>query len=994
MDRRGWPWKKKSSDKNLPDKAVAPSDPAITLSKAASLGHEDYVKVSYVQISVDSYKHLTGLEGHVTTLESQVTTLESQVRGLNEKLSAAYVEISSKENLVKQHAKVAEEAVSGWEKADAEASALRQQLESTMLLKLTAEDRASHLDGALKECMRQIRNVKEESERNLQEVIRTKAKQWDDMKLGLEAKVAELDSRLLQATAENAALSRSLQDHIDTILSVNEEKSQANLEIEVLKRDIELYEKDMNSLKYELHMVSKELDIRNQEKNMNMKSAEALNQQHLEDVKKNSKLEAECQRLRGLVRKKLPGPAALAQMKLEVGSSGRISSEPWLRKSKARNPSPRLPHEPEISFDHPQQCYKEPDFLSKHLLATEEESKMLKETLAARNSELQALRNMCAKTVGRLKSLEAQIQAGELKQTPESSMGLDIEDFSSQIASTLPSASSTCEDGIEEEGSSSESWGLHICSMSQLTKIIDKSDERSHESDRRLMDDFLEMEKLACSSDDICVSSSTIRNTDSSGKANKERVAPADTTKSKDLSVLPKEDTGINSLLNQDVPYPSPPTRQLHREDPQLPNLLSKIGMIIESHAPDVDVGKVLLDIKHAVQIPDSPLLHSIGPISKEVHRSDRYGQHPTAEDTVKTAETVTSVILGSPKTSNENMRKQNLEKAVSQIHKFVFSLGKEAAFCQDFSSYGHGLEEMIQSFSKSVENLACNNLTLADFVIELSDIVGKASELKSGIISYTGHEGDNSDGECIDKVALLEGKVVKETLSGDTYTDECGNIPPTSNIEDYSEGFQEENMGSRIGSKVAPYKYSKEDVNHFKSEKSDLVSGIARCTDLETTKLHLLEKEKLLTGLKLQLDSCKNSHSLAEVQLKCMTESYKSLEMRACDLEDEVKLLRDKIKKLEEELAEEKHHHQETQARCEDLQQKIKRKENCTTCSSSAVDLDTKSRQEKEIATASQKLAECQETIHLLSKQLTALQPHRESKVSQFDEKQKEESL
>ncbi|CAH8263369.1 unnamed protein product [Arabidopsis lyrata] len=38
--------------------------------------------------------------------------------------------------------------------------------------------------------------------------------------------------------------------------------------------------------------------------------------QHLEGVKKIAKLEAECQSLRGLLRKKLPGPAAMAQMKL------------------------------------------------------------------------------------------------------------------------------------------------------------------------------------------------------------------------------------------------------------------------------------------------------------------------------------------------------------------------------------------------------------------------------------------------------------------------------------------------------------------------------------------------------------------------------------------------------------------------------------------------------------------------------------------------------
>ncbi|GMP34326.1 hypothetical protein CsSME_00007237 [Camellia sinensis var. sinensis] len=71
-----------------------------------------------------------------------------------------------------------EEAV-GLEKAEAEALALKNHLESVTLLKLTAEDRASHLDSALKECMRQIRNLKEEHEQRLHEVVLTKTKQCD-----------------------------------------------------------------------------------------------------------------------------------------------------------------------------------------------------------------------------------------------------------------------------------------------------------------------------------------------------------------------------------------------------------------------------------------------------------------------------------------------------------------------------------------------------------------------------------------------------------------------------------------------------------------------------------------------------------------------------------------------------------------------------------------------------------------------------------------------
>jgi uncharacterized protein YlxW (UPF0749 family) len=62
---------------------------------------------------VESYTHLTSLEDQVKTYEEQVQTLEGEIKDLNEKLSATHSEMTTKENLVKQHAKVAEEAVSG-----------------------------------------------------------------------------------------------------------------------------------------------------------------------------------------------------------------------------------------------------------------------------------------------------------------------------------------------------------------------------------------------------------------------------------------------------------------------------------------------------------------------------------------------------------------------------------------------------------------------------------------------------------------------------------------------------------------------------------------------------------------------------------------------------------------------------------------------------------------------------------------------------------------
>ncbi|PHT96538.1 Filament-like plant protein 4 [Capsicum chinense] len=151
---------------------------------------------------------------------------------------------------------------------------------------------------------------------------------------------------------------------------------------------------------------------------MSVRSAEAANKQHQEGVKKVAKLEAECRRLRGLVRKKLPGPTTLAQMKLEVESLGRDYGDSCVKKSQGGRPSL-----PDFSLDSVQKFHKENEQLTERLLAMEEETKMLKEALAHRNSELQTSRSICAKTASKLQNLEAQLQANaEQKSRQKSTM--------------------------------------------------------------------------------------------------------------------------------------------------------------------------------------------------------------------------------------------------------------------------------------------------------------------------------------------------------------------------------------------------------------------------------------------------------------------------------------------------------------------------------------------------------------------------------------------
>ncbi|KAJ4962433.1 hypothetical protein NE237_022372 [Protea cynaroides] len=971
---------------------------ASLVSVGSQRDQENSKKVNYVQLSVESYAHFNGLEEQVKVLEDQVKVLEDQVKlsedqvklsedkvkTLNENLTSAQSEMTTKENLVKQHAKVAEEAVSGWEKAEAETSALKLQLESVTLLKLTAEDRASHLDGALKECMRQIRNLKEEHELKLHEVVLTKTKQWDKIKIDFEAKIGDLKQELLRSSAENAALSRSLQERSNKLMKITEEKSQAESEIELLKTNIHSCEKEISSLNYELHISSKELEIRNEEKNMSMRSAEVVNKQHLEGVKKIAKLEAECQRLRGLVRKKLPGPAALAQMKQEVQNLGRDYGE--IRPRRSRSPSPYLASLPEFSLDNVQQYHKEAEFLTARLLAMEEETNMLKEALAKRNSELQVSRNISAKTASRLRSLEAQMQAlNQQKSSLKSTTDMVIEGSSSQNASNPPSLTSMSEDGIEEDGSCAESWTTTLISdLSQFKneKDADKVIKGDNPSHLELMDDFLEMERLACLSGEPNGSISTSDGLVDKVTENMDHSALADVTKGGDL--CSDQQAGLDPSVNKvssDVDFSAV---KLESDTDQVPlsKLRSRISMLFESQAKDADVEKILEDIKHVVlDLQDSLPQNSVCSTVKETHPAKSTSDQQTSpqEDIGEIIESGIPLAKGNGNCEDSaHIIDQDLAAAISQVHDFVVSLGKEAMAVQDRSPDGYGLNKKIDEFSASVGKILCSKMSLVDFVLDLSNVLAKAAELSFSVLGYKGNEGETSMSDCIDKVALPENKIVLDDLARERFPNGCAHI---SNSSSDPEVLHDGSSipGFELDSKSC--NGSLEELEQLKSDKHNMLTDLTRCTEeLKNTKSQLQETEQLLAELKTQLASSQKLNSLADTQLKCMAESYKSLEMRSQELEAEVNLLRAKAEALDNELQEEKRNYQNALDKCNDLQEQIKRSESCSKClSPSAADEDTNTKQEREIAAAAEKLAECQETIFLLGRHLKALRPPTE---------------
>ena len=559
---------------------------------------------------------------------------------------------------------------------------LKRQLESVTLLKLTAEDRASHLDDALKECTRQIRVVKDESEQNLQAVVLAKTIHWDKIKAQLELKIEELNQGLHRAASDNASLTRTLQERSETIVRIREEKSKAEAEVEKLKTNIQLAEKEISTLKYDVHVASKEVEIRNEEKNMSLKSAENANRQYLEGVKKIAKLEGECQRLRGLLRKKLPGPGAMAQMKLEVECLGHeLTDHKW------------------------EECKRENVNLTKRTLEMEEEIQTLKELLASKNNELNVSRNVCAKTLGKLKALEAQMHD---QYHP-------------------PSVTSVSEDGFDEEGSSATSGDFHKVRKAN----VDGSTKARVCNRLELMDDFLEIEKLAAND-----SASKSCNSACSSKHSE------------------KDDTALDQLLTV---------------------LRSRISSVFESQE-GISIEKIVEAMRLSIQ-----------------------------------------EMLGS--------------SSLRQLPSPLFEVADET----------HE-KHVLSSQDKKVEDSESN---------PLEDTFAKT-------------EDDSSCKSLLKEVELEKEKIELE---------------------------------------------------------------LTRCLEnLESAKLELEEKEKLISEMKWQLTSSRDLQSLAETQLKCVTESYKTLELHAKELEANVKRLEEETERLERAFSTEKRGHEETLAKCKDLQEEMQR--------------------------------------------------------------------
>uniref|UniRef100_A0A3N7EJT9 Filament-like plant protein n=1 Tax=Populus trichocarpa TaxID=3694 RepID=A0A3N7EJT9_POPTR len=290
MEKRKWLWKRKSSERSPGE---TDSSGSISSHSERFSDDQDPSKAS----PTDSAQSPEVTSKTITTDED----VNDRIKSLTDKLSAALVNVSAKDDLVKQHVKVAEEAVAGWEKAENEVTALKKQLEVAIQQKAGLEDRVSHLDGALKECVRQLRQAREELEEKIHEAVVQKSLEWESIKSELENQFIELKSK------EAAAKSESPAPIVDELC-----------------QKLEYLEQENATLKLELLSQSEELEIRTIERDLSTQAAEAASKQHLESIKKVAKLEAECRRLKAAACK----PSSVNDHKTSAASSIYVESLP------------------------------------------------------------------------------------------------------------------------------------------------------------------------------------------------------------------------------------------------------------------------------------------------------------------------------------------------------------------------------------------------------------------------------------------------------------------------------------------------------------------------------------------------------------------------------------------------------------------------------------------------------------------------------------------
>lgn len=398
------------------------------------------------------------------TVPNETEYLEQSLKILDEKLATALSESNSKDEQLIKAAEMEQEAIAGQKKAEAEVLCLKKELDEAVHQREAANERIMHLNTALKDHMQQLASLREDDEQKIRDAEMRTSKEFEKALKKLEEKLAETNKRHANLTLENCHLNKVLLVKGQIIEELTKSGVQAEAEFNALMSRLDSVEKENSFLRYEFQMLEREFHIRNEEVEFSHRSLDASHKQHLENVKKIRKLEADCQRLRLLTRKRLPGQVALSKVKNEIEMQEK--NQTVIRRRKSDPPTGSLIPKDRAPEGHHDILRKEINCLVKSMCNLEGENRVLKELLARKEVEIR----QGGHHLGLVSSLKG----------------------SKELALASP---------LSYETSSISSYDTSKRDESVCSKM-------NGVSEMCLMDDFVEMEKLAIVAVDSTIGSS------------------------------------------------------------------------------------------------------------------------------------------------------------------------------------------------------------------------------------------------------------------------------------------------------------------------------------------------------------------------------------------------------------------------------------------------------------------------------------------------------
>ncbi|OEL20669.1 Filament-like plant protein 7 [Dichanthelium oligosanthes] len=333
----------------------------------------------------------------------------------------------------------------------------------------------AEMEEALRSCMERLVIAREEREQIIVEAANEISSEKKRVR-ELQQRLEDANKKAARLAAENNSLRKAADAKDALIGELRESEGAAGGKLADATARLEAAQKQAGSLQYEVRMLQKELEVRGQEREYDLKSVDAARRQQAEHLKRIAELEAECQRLRAMVRKRLPGPAAIAKMRDEVEQQQQTPIASPRRPRPATPSSPRsvAPFSPRTPSPSPRRSVSDAEGYAFKLRAVEDENRALKQELAKRESELQFVQMKYADEACKLTVVQRQLTELTEENKQLSDANCQSQSWASALISEL------------EQFRAAKQNGASIMASSEMN----------------LLDDFAEIEKLEMASGD------------------------------------------------------------------------------------------------------------------------------------------------------------------------------------------------------------------------------------------------------------------------------------------------------------------------------------------------------------------------------------------------------------------------------------------------------------------------------------------------------------